>query len=805
MKSTEVLEEEKIFCYHCGDDCLSEQISLEDKSFCCQGCKTVYEILQASEMQGYYDIEKNPGINPKVKDYNRFEYLDNPNIQEQLIDYKDDKIVKIQFHIPQIHCSACLWLLENLYKLHRGIHQSRVNFLKKEVYITFDYHQLSLRKLVELLASLGYEPSITLDHLANKKKKSISKRLIYQVGLAGFAFGNIMLFSLPEYLGLDWGTDESFVRWFGWLNLLLATPVAFYSGQDYFKSAWISIKRKRLNIDVPIAIGVLALYLRSAYEVISKTDAGYFDSLCGLLFFLLLGRIFQQKIYYQLSFERDYKSYFPLFLIKLERGIEKSTPIQEIQKGDKILIKNGELIPVDGYLIKGEAKIDNSFATGESDLIQIEIGEKIYAGGRQIGKTIELEVMRPLSQSKLTRLWNDYAQAKELELHPTQVSFSEMTNSISRWFSPIILIVAIISGIIHWSNGAGHAIEVVTAVLIVACPCALALAAPFTFGHAMRFLGRGGFYLRDAHVIEQIAKIKHIIFDKTGTLTHNHSGKVQYFGRKLTHLEEQHLYVLFKQSNHPLSRSIAEILPQTKGWSISEFKEIPFKGISAKIGDKSYRLGSNKWLNNGSEENNNSSVHIEVDGELTGYFTIAHEFRNGLKELINQLQKNYSLSMISGDHKGQKEQLQEYFPSNTEMYFEQSPTDKLQYIRKLQDKNIFCMMIGDGLNDAGALLQSDVGISVAEDINSFSPACDVILDASQFEKLSLFLDFNTTSRKIVILSFIISFLYNIIGLSFAVQGLLSPVIAAILMPISSVSVVGFVSVAVWWKQHRLQL
>src|SRR5690554_847383 len=803
MRTTELLQETKIYCYHCGDDCVSEQIISEERNFCCQGCKTVYEILQSSELGSYYDLEKTPGINPKVKDSSSFEYLELDSIQEQLFDFKNETIGKVQFYIPQIHCSACLWLLENLYKIHPSIHQSRVNFLKKEVYLTFNHTDLSLRALVELLASLGYEPSITLNQLNSERKKPLSKRLVYQVGLAGFAFGNIMLFSLPEYLGMDWGSDKTFVLWFGWLNLIFATPVAFYSGQDYFKSAWISIKRKRLNIDVPIALGVLVLYLRSAYEIISNTGAGYFDSLCGLLFYLLLGRIFQEKVYHQLAFERDYRSYFPLFLIKIVNGIESSIPIQDIAKGDRILIKNGELIPVDGYLIKGHANIDNSVPTGESDPIQKKIGEKIFAGGRQMGEAIEMEVIRPLSQSKLTRLWNDHATAQERYTHKDQVSFSELTDQISQWFTPIILLIALAAGIFHWPSGVGATVEVVTAVLIIACPCALALAAPFTFGHAMRFLGRKKFYLREAQVIEKMAKIKQIVFDKTGTLTYNQGGRIQYHGRKLNALEEFHIQKLMSQSNHPLSRSIAEKLPKSKAIIINDYEEIPAKGIKGEIEEVTYRLGSAKWLNTTAKNNTESSVYIEINGELVGYFSIASDFRQGLKPLLEKLEKHYKLSMISGDQSGQRKKLELYFPENTQLLFEQSPEDKLTYIKQLQEQGQNCMMVGDGLNDAGALLQSDVGVSIAEDINAFSPACDVILGAEKFKKLAAFLEFSRDSKKIVIASFVLSFLYNIVGLSFAVQGMLSPVFAAILMPLSSISVVGFVSIAVWWKQHKL--
>lgn len=786
-------------CYHCGDECIEDNIVSEGKHFCCHGCQTVFEILSQNEMCDYYELENMPGISMKARKEARFDYLEQPEVIEKLIDYQDESLTKIQFYLPQIHCSACLWLLENLYKLNPNINQSRVNFLKKELYVTYQHEEFSLKQLVELLTSLGYEPKITLNQLDDQKKKPISRKLMYQIGLAGFAFGNIMLMSLPEYFGLDAESFKEFRPWFTWINLGLATPVAFYSGQDYFKSAWKSLRVKRLNIDIPIALGVLVLYLRSVYEVVTQTGAGYFDSLCGLLFFLLLGRIFQEKVYHQLSFERDYRSYFPISVTKFSEGKETDIPINHVKKGDRILIRNGELIPVDAYLIKGHARIDNSFATGESAPVSKHVGDKIYAGGRQVGEAIQLEVIQPLNQSKLTRLWNEYSEKKN-----SSATFSVMTDKISEWFTPIILLIAIAAGIYHFnSDGIGRSVEVVCAVLIVACPCALALAAPFTFGHATRWLGKQSCYLREAAVIEQMAKIDNIVFDKTGTLTVNNQGRVNYEGTLLTPALTEQLYSLVNQSTHPLSRLIKIHLGNQKGQAVEEFEELEGKGIKGKVGGTLYRLGSSKWILNSLSDQNQTQVLLESNGTVIGKFSFENQYRFGLKELVEKLAANYSMSLISGDNEGQRANLEKMFPKETQMLFNQNPKDKLDVIKSLNSQNYKTMMVGDGLNDAGALREAYVGVSIAEDVNAFSPACDVIVSGDQFQHLNRYLSFAKSSKNIVILSFIISFLYNIFGLSFAVQGQLSPVFAAILMPISSVTVVGFVSIAVWVKSKTI--
>lgn len=793
-----ILKDTKLYnCFHCGDQCFEDSIKIEDKQFCCNGCKTVFEILSENKLNNFYNIKSEAGISQKEKRKESFAFLESKEIQDKLVDFKNDTISKITLYLPQIHCSACVWLIENLYQINPSIENSRVNFLRKEVTVTFLHQQINLRQLVELLASLGYSPSISLSDTTDKEKKSVSKKLVYQIGLAGFAFGNIMLMSLPEYFGLDKESVRNFTPLFGLLNILLATPVAIYSGQDYFKSAWSSLKRKKLNIDVPIVLGLVALFFRSLYEIVLQLGPGYFDSLCGLLFFLLLGRIFQEKTYHRLSFERDYRSYFPVAVCRKQKNIEENIAIQEVKIGDRLLIRNGELIPVDSVLICGKAELDNSFVTGESELVEINSGEKIYAGGRQMGGIIEVEVIKLLSQSKLTRIWNEQFDAKN-----ETASFSKLTDSISQWFTPIILLLAIIAGGIHIQSGIGAAVEVFSSVLIIACPCALALAAPFTFGHAIRWLGEQSCYLRNANIIENVAKVNTIVFDKTGTLTNSRQQKVTFEGSVLAAKHRSAVFSIFRQSSHVLSRTIANSINNIEVLEAIGFKESVGKGLQATVGGVFYRLGSGKWLNAPTINVENTEVYVEIDGCLEGKYIIDNTFRPSLREVINRLNGVYKLAIISGDNNKQEQTLQKVFPPESEMRFNQSPEDKLDSIKYFQFNGSNTMMVGDGLNDAGALKQSNVGMTISEDINTFSPACDIILNAKQFHNLPDILGFTKHCRTIVILSYVLSFFYNIFGLSLAFQAKLSPIVSAILMPLSSISVVAFVSLAVWLIRPR---
>ncbi len=475
-------------CFHCGDACLDVEITHDDKSFCCHGCKTVYDILHDNDLSYYYDLQKTPGISPK-EIAGKYDFLDNEAIVEKLLEFNDGNTQIVSFVIPSIHCSSCIWILENLNKLNPSVKSSQVNFPEKTVRITFTVQESSLKNLVILLSRIGYEPYISLDD-SNKKEKNVDRSLIYKLGIAGFAFGNIMFLSLPEYFENSEFWLDQFKPFFRWLMFAFSLPVVFYSASGYFTSAYKGLRSKILNIDVPIALGVTVLFVRSTIDIVMDWGTGFFDSLSGLLFFLLLGKYFQQKTYSYLSFERDYKSYFPIAVTRLFRNtegktVEEQAEVYTVEKGDRLLIRNNEILPVDAILIKGNALIDYSFVTGEAEPIAKQSGDKLFAGGKQQGGIVEVEVLKPVSQSYLTQLWSNDVFSKD----KTGI-FESLTDSISKRFTVTLLSIAFISTIFWMVVDPSKAFNVFTAVLIVACPCAIALAAPFTLGNVLRIFGR---------------------------------------------------------------------------------------------------------------------------------------------------------------------------------------------------------------------------------------------------------------------------------------------------------------------------
>ncbi len=795
MSTQKILEQ--VTCYHCGEK-IENTISFDDKKFCCTGCKAVYQLLSKNDLCDYYSISDKPGqqLNQKAN-YKQYDILEDSETLAKLLNFKNATDSHVKFYIPYMHCSSCIYLLENMQRLNANIVSSRVNFQKKEVEIIYHHQKIGLKDIAVMLHSIGYPPYISLASESEESKpKNINRSQIYKIGIAGFAFGNIMMLSFPEYFHLsDFSGTNNFTNIFNVLSLLLSLPVLFYCSQEFFISAYASIKQRYLNIDAPIALAILITFLRSIYEITYGSKIGYFDSMTGIVFFMLLGRYFQNKTYDHISFERDYKSYFPLGVTILEKTngviIEKTIPVSAIKTGMRIIIRQNELIPADGILFSGEAVVDYSFVTGEAEPVNKVLGEILYAGGRQKGSQIELEVVKEVSQSYLTSLWNKEEKAVEIDQE------TEMVAKINKYFSYGLLIVASLAFAYWWPTDTQKAINAVTTILIVACPCALLLSATFTYGNVLQIMAKNNMYIKNAKAVERFAKADTIVFDKTGTITKSNAASIEWVGYTLNQTDQQLVASLANESIHPLSKRIASHLSQTQKLKPLSFKEHTGKGIEAIIDGQVIKLGSFDFVGGNTNSNNKGSkVYVGINNEVKGYFNFKNVYRDGVVNLFKDLQqKGYELHLLSGDNEDEKNYLGNFFTNSATLNFNQSPQQKFNYIENLMQQGKKVIMVGDGLNDAGALMKSYAGIAVTDDVNFFTPACSAILEGNKVSQLKQYLDYAKAGAWIIKASFVISLLYNIVGLSFALTGTLQPVIAAILMPVSTISIVLFTTLS----------
>jgi Cu+-exporting ATPase len=759
----------------------------EGHDFCCQGCEVVYDLLNESGLCDYYAYSEQPGVKQRsTVDEPRTELFDLPDVRARIVEFDEGGIVRVRFHVPQMHCSSCIWLLENLQRLDGGIIRSRVSFATKELSITYREERLALGALVKLLRRLGYGPQLTAAATGGQEQR-VPRMVYVRLGVAAFIFGNTMLFSFPEYLGAD--GEAGLKTGFQWLTVLFSIPVVLFLSTEFFRSAWAGLRSRSVNIDQPIALGIVALWTRSLWDVITGSGPGYFDSLAGLLFFLLIGRWYQAYTYRALRFDRSLEDFLPLAVLRRTATGESPVKVNDLRPGDRIVVRDQEIVPVDALLISGHAHIDNSFITGEPLPVRKQAGETIRAGGRQRGGPIELEVTRSFADSRLKRLWAEQGGGHERPVMP------RMIDGVARRFTIAVLLITLGAALYWWGRDPVQVWPVVTAVLIVACPCALALSMPFAYGHTIRLLGEQGLFLRDAEVVERMAHIDTVIFDKTGTLTAREAHEVTWCGPDTSAADRSYIRSLARSSTHPLSAVLAQAIKEPVK-DAAEVVETPGMGVAGTVQGVPVRLGSAAFCgaDEATRDEGEAHVHITVGGTYRGHYAIRKRARDGITDAVASLRRSVRLGLLTGDTRVDRA-LDEAFAGGL-VRTQCSPVDKSTEIRAQQRNGHRVLMVGDGLNDAGALAQADVGITVTETSAALTPASDAIMDADAVARLPHFLHMARSARRIVIASLAISLCYNITGVSYAVSGQLTPLIAAILMPLSSVSVVGFVTIAV---------
>jgi P-type Cu+ transporter len=790
-------------CLHCGLPCDAPAVSRGQRPFCCAGCEAVFDLLAAQQLSGYYGAagEAAPGVSQKrrdASDRDRFAGLDDPEVAARFLRFDDGHTAVATFAVPDIHCASCVWLLEQLWRFDRAVTRSEVDLQHRTITVEYRSGRTSVRTIAERLASLGYEP--VMDSERDPGVVPAARRRLYmQMGVAGFAFGNIMLFSIPRYAS-GRALEGGFQTLFDVVNVAFAVPVLLFSARDYFRVGWQAVRARTISIEVPVSIGLSVLFGRSVADILAHRGPGFLDSFSGLVFFLLIGRLFQQKTFERLSFDRTFRSFLPL-TVHVERGRAlEPTPVGTLRPDDCIRLRRGEIVPADARVLDADALVDYRFLTGEECPVTIRAGERVRAGGRA-GSSMRLAVLRRPSEGELAMLW-----ANPVLTGTKHRWLSDAGSRFGAWFTALAIAFAA-AGALAWWPDAGASASVATAVLIIACPCALTLAAPITLGTAMGLLGRRGLYLKDAAAVLDLSRIDTIVFDKTGTLTTAASLKVVE-AEGLTASEWALVRRLAAESSHPVSVAIARgagaadvPLPPASSARPVDVRDLPGEGLTGVIDGHRVAIGSAGFVAALLQQPVGPADRpaVAVDGKA-GWVRLTAAARPGIDDAADALAARHRLMLVSGDIGTESARWSPLFGSR--MHFQQSPDDKLRIVDEEKRQGRRVLMVGDGLNDAGALMAADVGLAVCDDSACIVPSCDGVIGGDRIGQLPAILRFARHARHVVLACFAVSIAYNVVGLTLALTGALTPLASAILMPVSSLTIVGLSSGGVRWAARR---
>ena len=776
-------------CIHCDQPAFKEYFQNENEDqvgpFCCQGCLTVYNVIKNKGLSEYYDIKKNVGLykprasvddmkNESVRgNTNHYHYLDNNDFLKEYSYKTNDGNSVMEFYLEGIHCLACLWIIEKLNEFVPGIKTSKLNLSRSVVTIVLleNGHFHAAARELELI---GYKAHPLKINQSEKDLKNKENRMaLLRIGIAGASAGNIMMYAISLYAG----ADERYQQAFNALTVVFALPAMTFSAWPFYQSSWTSLKNKTLSIDVPIAMSLIMGLIMGFYNLFMGIHDNYFDSLTALVFLLLLSRYFLKLIQEKGLSTNDLHFFYQKESIQKILNLETLESViihpKFINADDIIKIGQNDIIPVDGIIVKGETHLDYSLLTGESDFIKKKIGDQVCSGVMNMGADIYLKVTNVASESRIGKI------LKQVENGWSQkAKIIEITNKVSVYFVLAVLILTL--GLFFKELSAHplpYALEKALTLLIVTCPCALAIAIPLTFIKALSENAKKGIIIKNDAVIENLAKAKYIFIDKTGTLTESRISIVD-----LVILNEGSIpvpnivHLLEKTTRHPVGLALKnhfslKDMSIIDGLRFSNFKEVPGVGVSGEINNHFYEIKNNK---------------IFEDGICLIEFNTRSLLKKDAHDTIRSLKKlGLNICLLSGDKFSNVSAIaQELGLKDHEFKAQLSPEEKCTLIKNYPQS----IMVGDGVNDSIALGSANVGIAVHGAMELSLRACDLYLSTPEINSISSLITSSRETMKIIHRNLILSLSYNSISVILAFLGLISPLTAAIIMPLSSVTV-----------------
>jgi len=797
-------------CFHCGlpfpkNQNYEQVIEGENRQFCCPACQAVCNAIYDAGLEGFYERVPQGALAPP------------PDTQRDLVLYDLDEVqaefvpvlgVERDIHllVEGIHCAACVWLIERTLGQMEGIIKAQVNLSGKRLLVRWDNTQVRLSQILSRLAQIGYAASPYDPEVAEGRLKKQNRTLLLRMAFAAFAMMNLLWISIALYSGAD---SSEFRSLFHWVGFVLATPTLFYSGYPFLHSAWTGLKRFHLTMDLPIAIGATATYGYSVFITLNPSIAGevYYDTVVNFLFVILVGRYLEAMSKRQaVSSTQRLLDLQPRAATVLRDNDSVLLPIRAVKPDDIVLIRPGDHIPIDGVVVEGHSNVDESMLTGESHPVVMTEGDNISAGTVNIDSILMARVTGTLHNTALGRIINlvEEAQASRAPIQCT-------ADRIVPWFVGVTLLLAAVTFFWWLQNDFEQALMAATAVLIITCPCAFGLATPMAIASASGLAARVGILVKNGGVLETLSQVDHVVFDKTGTLT---EGRMQVEAVLTgSGVDDDtimsHVVALERYSEHSIAKAISD-------WGLNEdsahislqqsthnIENRPGFGIKGLVNHNLVVIGTPQWLTQNHavlneelqqqceewETRGSSCVHVAINGKHVSVITINDQLRPDARALVDNLRtRGIRMTILSGDRQLVAESIASKL-GGMETIAEVLPHDKDKIIQRLREAGSIVAMVGDGVNDAAALSRADVGIALGSGTDVSAENSDIILTNSELDKIRLAINLSQRTLRTIRQNIAMSFIYNLIMVPLAMSAMITPLVAAISMPMSSLLVI----------------
>jgi Cu+-exporting ATPase len=779
-----------ISCDHCQQS-YEQDIMIEDSSngkthyFCCNGCQGVYHLLNSDGMGSFYDkLGKNKIERPLALEEDSSQF-DMDSFKQRYIKETSEGFSRVDLIIEGIHCAACVWLNEKILDETDGVVEATINFSNNKAKIIWDEDTISLSQIIDKIRSIGYNAYPY--ERTESEKQAVKKNRDYflKMSIAIFASLNIMMIGVAKYTGFFTGMSASMLQMVHVAEFIFATPVLFYSGQIFFKGAYYGLRNKIINMDFLVITGATLTYIYSLFVLFGSQGHSYFDSVAMIITFVLVGKYLEVIGKKSATDTMDkIKAYIPLEATVIKDNVKEVVPIDTIIVGDIIEVKNGEKASVDGEVISGISSFDESSISGESIPVKKEIGDKVYSGTINLDGVIRYKATKNYANSTL----NTIVELLEDALN-SKPEIEQLTNNLSRYFSITILILALAT-FLGWQFSGGDfekALIITISVIVIACPCALALATPIASLVGISWLSSRGLLFKEAKYIETFNKIDTVVFDKTGTLT---NGKLNVTKATFTNKDEDNinlLYSLVDSSTHPVSIGIKNYLKDNfenlKHLDLENVNQIPAVGLEAQYKEKKLFGGKDESLQT-------TSFVFKINDEVLISFELEDSLKLYAKETITYLKENnIEVVMCSGDNQSVVKKIADEI-GITNYYASMDPKEKAKYIQTLKNENKTVMMVGDGVNDTVALAHADIAIAMGNSADITLSVSDVVVMNNKLEGIIDSFIISKRTFKFIKQNLKISLLYNLLTIPLAIAGYVIPLIAALSMSLSSLLVVG---------------